>query len=63
VLLQITFSKCYLMMIKTDKLDIANEEVTQLQRLLLEAYERRRLVLINRNLYSWWDWVWEKMGY
>jgi len=51
------------MMIKTDKLCIANEEVTQLQRLLFEAYERRKKVLEERNLYTWWYWIWEKLGY
>ena len=51
------------MLIRTDKLYIANEEVNQLQRLLSEAYERRKRILINRNMFSWWDWLWDKLGY
>jgi len=51
------------MLIKTDKLYIANEEVNQLQILLIEAYERRRHVLIEREMYTWWEWFLQKCGY
>ena len=49
------------MMIKTDRLYIANEEVSQLERLLEEAYQRRKNILIERNIFSWWDWLWDKL--
>ena len=50
-------------MVHNDKLYIANEEVVQLQRLLEEAYQRRKNILINRNMFSWWDWLWDKVGF
>ena len=53
----------YVMMIHNDKLYIANEEVVQLQRLLEEAYQRRKNILINRNMFSWWDWLWDTVGF
>ncbi len=49
------------MMIKTDRLSIANEEVSELGRLLEEAYQRRKRILIERDIFSWWDWIWDKL--
>jgi len=51
------------MLAHNDKLYIANEEVIQLQRLLGEAYQRRKAILIRRNMFSWWDWLLDKVGY
>ena len=51
------------MLAHNDKLYIANEEVLQLQQLLEEAYQRRKAVLIDRNMFSWWEWLLDTVGY
>jgi len=48
---------------KKDLLDITEEEVGELERLLKEARERYRKIAKMKNKQSWYDWIWEKIGY
>lgn len=46
-----------------DKFYIAKEEIKALERLLKEARERQRKLLKKNNQQTWWDWIWEMVGY
>jgi hypothetical protein len=46
-----------------DKFYIAKEEIKALERLLMEARIRERDLLKETNNQTWWDWIWEFVGY
>jgi cellobiose-specific phosphotransferase system component IIA len=46
-----------------DRFYIAREEVKALTRLLQEAHDRQRRLLKKENRQSWWDWLYEWIGY
>ena len=46
-----------------DKFYIAKEEITALERLLKEAKQRERQLFKEKNMQTWWDWIWELIGY
>lgn len=49
--------------IKRDELMEAQDEVKALERLLNEAWLRRRNILKKKLMQGWWDWVCEFIGY
>jgi len=50
--------------IKRDELMEAQDEVNKaLERLLNEAWSRRRNLLKKKSMQGWWDWMWEFIGY
>ena len=49
--------------IKRDELMEAEDEVRELERLLNEAWLRRRRLWKKKSIQGWWDWVWEFIGY
>lgn len=49
--------------IKRDDLMNAEDEVKQLERLLNEAWLRRRKILKKKAMQGWVDWIWECIGY
>jgi hypothetical protein len=49
--------------IKRDELMEAQDEVRELERLLNEAWLRRRNLLKKKSMQGWWDWVLEFIGY
>ncbi len=49
--------------IKRDELMEAQDEVRELERLLNEAWLRRRNILKRKSMQGWWDWVLEFIGY
>jgi hypothetical protein len=49
--------------IKRDDLMNAEDEVQQLERLLNEAWLRRRKILKKKSMQGWVDWIWEWIGY
>jgi len=49
--------------IKRDELMDAQDEVRELERLLNEAWLRRRNILKKKLMQGWWDWIWEFIGY
>ena len=46
-----------------DKFYIAKEEIKALERLLKEAKQRERQLFKEKNIQTWWDWIWELIGY
>ena len=46
-----------------DKLTIVKDEIYHLERLLNEAYLRRRRILKSDGQQTWYDWFWELIGY
>lgn len=51
------------MLIRQDELAQTQEEIRELERLCWEARIRYRYILKRRNQQSWWDWLWEVVGY
>ena len=51
------------MLIRMDELAQTQEEIAELERLCLEARRRYRNILKQRNAQTWWDWLWEFVGY
>lgn len=51
------------MLIRKDELAQTEEELRELERLCLEARERYRNILKRRQQQSWWDWLFEIIGY
>ena len=51
------------MLIRQDELAQTQEEIRELERLCWEARIRYRDILKRRNQQSWWDWLWEVVGY
>ena len=50
--------------ITNQNLDETIEEILELERLLIEARERLRHEKRKRGIdQSWWDWMWETLGY
>ena len=49
--------------IRRDELDNAEEEMRELIRLYNEARWRYRNILKRRKIQTWWDWLWETIGY
>ena len=45
--------------IKRDELMEAQDELRELERLLNEAWLRRRNLLKKKSMQGWWDWMWE----
>lgn len=52
-----------IMLIRMDELAQTQEEIAELERLCLEARRRYRNILKQRNAQTWWDWLWEFVGY
>ncbi len=46
-----------------DKLTIVKDEIWHLERLLNEAYARRRNILKREGIQGWYDWILEWFGY
>tara|TARA_Y100000992_G_C21258039_1_gene489640 strand:+ start:1501 stop:1656 length:156 start_codon:yes stop_codon:yes gene_type:complete len=51
------------MLIRIDELAQTEEEIKELERLCWEARIRYRDILKRRNQQTWWDWLWEIVGY
>ncbi len=51
------------MLIRIDELAQTQEEIAELERLCLEARLRYRNILKKRHVQTWWDWIWEFVGY
>lgn len=51
------------MLIRKDELAQTEEELRELERLCLEARVRYRNILKRRQQQSWWDWLFEIIGY
>jgi len=51
------------MLIRIDELAQTEEEIKELERLCWEARIRYRGILKRRNQQTWWDWLWEIVGY
>ena len=49
-------------MIHRDELVNAHDEIKELERLLNEAFLRKRTILKKRALQGWWDWLMEIIG-
>ena len=47
----------------TNLLEETEDEILELERLLKEAKERYRRIAKVKNEQTWYDWVWEKLGY
>ena len=51
------------MLIRRDELMNAEDEIKELERLLNEAFLRRRNILKRKYIQGWWDWMCELFGY
>lgn len=51
------------MIIHRDELVNAEDEIKELERLLNEAFLRKRTILKKRAIQGWWDWIMEIIGY
>ena len=49
--------------VKRDELMDATDEIRELERLLNEAWLRKRIILKKKGLQGWWDWFLEYIGY
>ena len=48
---------------KKNLIDQTEDEIKELERLLKEAKERYRKMAKISNKQSWYDWIWEQLGY
>jgi hypothetical protein len=51
------------MLIKRDELINTEDEIKILENLLQQAIWKRRIILKKRQIQSWWDWLFEIIGY
>jgi len=51
------------MLIRRNELMNAEDEVRELEKLLNEAFLRRRNILKRKYMQGWWDWMLEFFGY